>query len=152
MRLIQICIVAIAKKASKQEEIRSHRTTRRRYLRWYQAKQRSCWKRGTEILIALPGFFLPFHSRLGSWGLIPLRRKACLCRWQSNPLSAAMTWNHLLGRPRLWVLRFVASIKGISCSLSLPLAGVVQLATGNPFPSLKVWIKIPLPFSITYTE
>ena len=50
MRLIQICIVAIAKKASKQAEIRSHRTTRRRYLRWYQAKQRSCWKRGTEIL------------------------------------------------------------------------------------------------------
>ena len=32
MRLIQICIVAIAKKASKQAEIRSHRTTRRRYL------------------------------------------------------------------------------------------------------------------------
>ena len=33
MGLIQICIVAIATKEPKQAEIRSYRTTRRRYLR-----------------------------------------------------------------------------------------------------------------------
>ena len=99
MRLVQICILASATKAPKQAEIHSHRTTRRQYLRWYQAKQPSCWKQGTEILIPRPGFFLPFPSRLGSWGLIPLRYLACLCRWQSYTLSVAMTWNQLRGRP-----------------------------------------------------
>jgi hypothetical protein len=36
------------------------------------AKQRYCWKRGTEILVGLPLFFFVFQTRLGNFGLIPI--------------------------------------------------------------------------------
>nr|WP_293061254.1 MULTISPECIES: hypothetical protein [unclassified Moorena] len=43
-------------------------------------------------------------------------------------MSAANTRNLFFGRPRLPVRTLMLSSNGITCSLSLPLAGVVQLA------------------------
>lgn len=58
-------IVARQRKPLKQALIRSHRTTSQRYFLWNQAKQCCCWKRGTELLMGLPRFFLLFQVRKG---------------------------------------------------------------------------------------
>ena len=76
-----------------------------------------------------------------------------LCLLMQNAfLSSRNQWDTakiltlLFGLPGLSVLSFTLSSKGRICSLSLPLAAVVRLAISIPFPSVKVWIKIPLPF------
>lgn len=82
-------IVARERNALKQAEILSHRTTSLRYFRWNHAKQRSCWKRGTEILIGLPRFFLFFQTRAG-----PL--------WSDTTSTQLSTFI-------LWIVSFVSS-------------------------------------------
>ena len=69
--LIQMWIVAREIKALKQAEILSHRTTSLRYFRWNHAKQRSIWKRETDIFMGLPRFLFVFLTRFGNCGLIP---------------------------------------------------------------------------------
>src|SRR5262245_305324 len=57
-----------------------------------------------------------------------------------------MTRSRLRGRPRLPVRILTASSKGSTCARSSPLAGVVRLARGMPPPSVRLWMRIPLPF------
>src|SRR5262245_31095870 len=57
-----------------------------------------------------------------------------------------MTRSRLRGRPRLPVRILTASSNGSTCARSSPLAGVVRLARGMPPPSVRLWIRIPLPF------
>src|SRR5918912_490461 len=56
-----------------------------------------------------------------------------------------MTLRRLRGRPRLPVWTFTASSSGSTWARSSPLAGVVRVARGMPHPSVRLWIKIPLP-------
>src|SRR5215216_6053752 len=56
-----------------------------------------------------------------------------------------MTLRRLRGRPRLPVRTFTASSNGSTWARSSPLAGVVRLARGMPRPSVRLWIRIPLP-------
>lgn len=112
----------------------------------YQAKQRSCWYLVTDILMGLPLFFLVFQTLFGIWGRIPRLRRLARCCFESYPLSAAKTLTRLRGLPRFKVFNLTLSNKGNTCSLSLPLAAVVELERGIPLPSVSVWIRIPLPF------
>src|SRR5215470_686680 len=57
-----------------------------------------------------------------------------------------MTRSRLRGRPRLPVRILTASSNGSTCARSSPWAGVVRLARGMPPPSVRLWIRIPLPF------
>src|ERR687885_2285790 len=57
-----------------------------------------------------------------------------------------MTCSRLRGRPRLPVRILTASSNGSTCARSSPLAGVVRLARGMPPPSVRLWMRIPLPF------
>src|SRR5262249_18625424 len=57
-----------------------------------------------------------------------------------------MTLSRLRGRPRLPVRSLTASSSGRTWARSSPLAGVVRLANGIPEASVRLWIKIPLPF------
>src|SRR5215468_220070 len=57
-----------------------------------------------------------------------------------------MTRSRLRGRPRLPVRSLTASSNGSTCARSSPLAGVVRLARGMPPPSVRLWMRIPLPF------
>src|SRR5262247_1448568 len=57
-----------------------------------------------------------------------------------------MTRSRLRGRLRLPVRILTASSNGSTCARSSPLAGVVRLARGMPPPSVRLWIRIPLPF------
>ena len=123
--------------ASKYTFLRSQRTTRRRYLRWYQAKQRSCWYLGTEILIGLPLFFLVFQTRSGIWGRMPrLRRAARFYEWIVTFISSQylkfLTWSTPFQSSKFYFV----SCRGNTSSLSLPLAGVVELASGIPLPTV----------------
>src|SRR5919199_3187681 len=56
-----------------------------------------------------------------------------------------MTLRRLRGRPRLPVWTLTASSKGTTWARSSPLAGVVRFANGIPFPSVRLWIRTPLP-------
>src|ERR1041384_3683276 len=57
-----------------------------------------------------------------------------------------MTCSRLRGRPRLPVRILTASSNGSTWARSSPLAGVVRLARGMPPPSVRLWMRIPLPF------
>src|SRR5678816_293700 len=57
-----------------------------------------------------------------------------------------MTFRRLRGRPRLPVWTLTASSRDITWARSSPLAGVVRFANGMPFPSVRLWMSIPLPF------
>src|SRR5215468_10028804 len=57
-----------------------------------------------------------------------------------------MTLSRLRGRPRLPVRTLTASSNGSTCARSSPLAGVVRFAKGLPLPSVRLWIRMPLPF------
>src|SRR5919199_1755596 len=139
-------MVAIANNASKHAAMRSHRTTKPRYFFWNQANVRSAWKRGTTFLIGLPRFFLVFQTRFGSWARIPRLRSVCRRALASYPLSVAMTLRRLRGRPRFPVWTLTASSSGTTWARSSPLAGVVRFAKGMPLPSVRLWIRMPLPF------
>src|ERR687886_1620228 len=56
-----------------------------------------------------------------------------------------MTFRRLRGRPRFPVCTLTASSSSTTWVRSSPLAGVVRFAKGIPFPSVRLWIKIPLP-------
>src|SRR5919197_5229402 len=56
-----------------------------------------------------------------------------------------MTLRRLRGRPRWPVWPFTASSNGSTWARSSPLAGVVRLARGMPRPSVRRWLRIPLP-------
>src|SRR5919206_2510696 len=56
-----------------------------------------------------------------------------------------MTFRRLRGRPRLPVWTLTASSRGTTWARSAPLAGVVRFAKGMPPPSVRLWIRIPLP-------
>src|SRR4029434_215248 len=57
-----------------------------------------------------------------------------------------MTLRRLRGRPRLPVCTLTASSSGMTWARSSPLACVVQVANGIPPPSVRLWIRMPLPF------
>src|SRR5918912_2744734 len=57
-----------------------------------------------------------------------------------------MALSRVRGRPRLPVRTLTASSKGSTCARSSPLAGVVWFAKGIPLPSVRLWMRIPLPF------
>jgi hypothetical protein len=57
-----------------------------------------------------------------------------------------MTLRRLRGRPRWPVRTFPASSNGSTWARSSPLAGVVRLARGMPRPSVRLWMRLPLPF------
>src|SRR5262252_579841 len=143
---IQIWIVATARNASKQAARRSHRTTKQRYFFWNQAKVRSAGKRGTTCLIGLPRFFFVFQTRFGICARISCFRSCCRSAFASYPLSVAITLRCLRGRPRLPVCTLTASSNGTTCARSSPLAGVTRFAKGIPRPSVRLWMRIPLPF------
>ena len=66
-----MCIVAMARNASKHATRRSQRTTQRRYFLWNQVNVCSAWNRGTPFLIGLPRCFLVFQTRFGICAQIP---------------------------------------------------------------------------------
>src|ERR1041385_7278009 len=57
-----------------------------------------------------------------------------------------MTLRCLRGRPRFPVRTLTASRSGTTWARSSPLAGVVRFAKGMPRPSVRLWMRIPLPF------
>ena len=125
--------------------MRSHRTTKRRYFFWNQAKVRSAWNRGTIFLLGRPRVFFVFQTRFGNCARIPRFRSCCRSALASSPLSVAMTLRRLRGRPRWPVRTFTASSNGSTCARSSPLAGVVRFAQGIPLPSVRLWMSIPWP-------
>ena len=84
--------------------------------------------------------------RLGIWARIPRFRSCCRRALASYPFSVAMTLRRLRGRPRCPVRTLTASSRGTTWARSSPLAGVVRCANGIPFLSVRLWMRIPLPF------
>src|ERR687888_1087903 len=95
--------------------------------------------------MGLPRFFLVFQTRFGICARIPRFRSFSRNAFASYPLSVAITFRRLRGRPRLPVRILTASSNGSTCARSSPLAGVVRLARGMPPPSVRLWIRILLP-------
>jgi hypothetical protein len=135
----------MARNASKHAALRSQRTTKRRYCFWNQAKVRSAWHRGTTFLLGLPRCFFVFQTRFGSCARRPRFRNVCRNALASYPLSVAMTWRRLRGRPRWPVRTLTASSRGPTWARASPLAGVVRFAQGIPLPSVRRWRSIPWP-------
>src|ERR671933_2862951 len=57
-----------------------------------------------------------------------------------------MTLRRLRGRPRLPVRTLTASSNGTTWARSSPWAGLVRFANGIPLPSVRLWMRMPLPF------
>ena len=93
-------------------------------------------------------FFLVFQTRFGIWGRIPRLRRLARCCFESYPLSAANTLSRLRAKSRAskFLILLYSSI-GNTCSLSLPLAGVVELARGIPLHKRKGVNKNTFPFA-----
>src|ERR671914_440023 len=138
-------MVAMIRNAAKHAAMRSQRTTNRRYFLWNQAKVRSTWKRGTSCFSGRPRGFLVFQTRLGIWARIPRFRSCRRKALASYPLSVAKTLKRFRGLPGLPVRTLIASNSGTTCARSSPLAGVVQVDTGMPAASVRLWMRIPLP-------
>src|SRR4029453_11815785 len=96
--------------------------------------------------IGLPRCFFVFQTRFGICARIPRFRSCCRSALASYPLSVAITLRRLRGRPRLPRCTLTASSNGTTCARSSPLAGVTRFAKGIPFPSVRLWMRIPLPF------
>jgi len=96
--------------------------------------------------VGLPRCFFVFQTRFGICARIPRCRSFCRSAFASSPLSVAMTLSRLRGRPRLPVWTLTASSSGNTWAHSSPLAGVTRCAKGIPVPSVRLWIRIPLPF------
>jgi hypothetical protein len=135
----------MARNASKHAAMRSHRTTRRRYFVWNQAKVRAAWNRGTVFLMGLPRVFLVFQTRFGICARMPRCRSRCRRACASYPVSVARTLRRVRGRPRVPVRTLTASSRGITWARSSPVAGVVRCAKGIPSPAVRQWMRTPLP-------